>query len=185
MAAFRQKRGAVQRPHVVASVASGCGPEHLVCPLLEVPAVYPFSCDPKMFAYAFMRKQGFDTNHHFLHLQDMLQDTAPCANHSFHACPAALDAHIDLLIGGVSCKPHSIARAARFDGASEHRDDHIMARYVDVIKKYQPFKAILENVYGMLLRESKSDPQSPYKKFVALVRANLPEYTVQCYVLKA
>ena len=63
---------------------------------------------------------------------------------------------VDCMISGLSCKPFSCARSKRFgQGSSVHQDADLYVAFLQILQALQPKFALVENVYGLLLPESK------------------------------
>ena len=187
MAPFRHILGHVARAARVGSFCTGAGPEHLLPKCLDIPCVFPMSCDNKDFAYRFMRSNKFITEHHWVDANELFtQGVGRCAVHGFGQCQLELVGKLDVLVAGITCQPYSTARSTRFTGGTlAHDEASLVDRFVDAVRMLQPKKAVLENVMGFLMAESSTQTKSPYKQLVDKINKDLPGYVVTCYILNS
>ena len=143
------------RTNVMMSLASGCQPEHLYGFISKIRSAVVFTCDPKETAYRFACEQGFKSCHHFVDGRPLsINGEGLCATHGFRVCCIVREMDADIFLAGISCKPYSLARTGRFSedgGATSHDDAFMLIIYIRLVKRHQPKKSVLENVYGFLL----------------------------------
>ena len=188
----RLMRGNVLRNLRVASLCTGLGPEAHVFAHLKLPADFVFTSDNKVAAYQFTRANGPCATHHFVNAREVFDGSGSlcgtCANHYMAKCNITdLIGTIDILISGVSCKPYTMARTGRFDGqgSNDHSEIGLIHAFVDAVRRLRPLLAVFENVCGMMMPTSRSDPKSPLQYFVEDCAKQLHGYHIVVFLLNA
>ena len=100
-----------------------------------------------------------------------------CALHGREHAMNTVVGTVDCIISGLSCKPFSCARSKRFSqGSNAHKDADLYQAFLQILRALKPKIALVENVYGLLLPESKQVKQTPLETFLAEVAASCEGY---------
>ena len=88
---------------------------------------------------------------------------------------------------GVSCFPLAIANKDRLSKGSEHHADAgLFYAFIQFMFDHEPQSAWLENVFGFLLRESKTNPEAPITRFLREAQRLLGDkYSIRVFLLDA
>ena len=184
LAHIRESKGALRRKATVASLCTGLGPESRLPHALGVPMDFAFTSDCKESAYQWILRNGPDSECHFVDLRHLMDSgTGICAKHGFQRCSITRwKKKLDLLIAGISCRPYSNARAERKSGTAQHQDAYLFDAFVKIMVILEPGAALFENVFGISLPESRSDPVSPLQRMLDRIKTDLPMYSVTYFV---
>lgn len=89
----------------------------------------------------------------------------------------------DVLTSGSSCCPYTQQRGDRGEGTVQHRDGSLIHAVEECIQRFGPRIAVLENVWGWALRESKSTEMSPLKSMLQRMATTCPDYVPKTFLL--
>ncbi len=70
------------------------------------------------------------------------------------------------------------------DGTKAHRDSDLLEAYVELVAAILPRVGVLENAAGFILPESRTDPESPLKRFAALMKLKAPSFSMFALLLQ-
>ena len=190
---IRKLRGQVQSEHLCFSVCSGAAPDGRLGALSGIPLRSIFTNDNKASCYRWVEANG-PHGHHFIDLREIaanLKTTdkewsfeATCTSHEMEHCTVSMPKGVvDSIITGTSCKPFSLARTGRMLGTHQHDDSDLMLAFCKLVQGVQPAFAILENVAGFMLPESKSVSQSPMQKLLEIMAQMNPNYSPVVFMM--
>ena len=163
----REARGEQLGPVNGFSGCSGLCSEHKPQSLLGIRVVHEWTCDPEPYSYNFIAKNGPVVKHHYSDMFAVARGSCFCFSHA-RVCEVTqpLEPVHKVLTCGTSCRPFSTARTARMTTSTEHADRDLFSAFLTTMIELDCDEGWLENVMGILLRESRSDPRSPLEKMV-------------------
>ena len=184
---IHQARGQQLSPAKAYSGCSGLCTEHKPQTLLGVDVVHEWTCDPDPASFNFITTNGPEVKHHFCDLYGVSRGSCFCFQHE-RICEVELPVPDEgghkLLTCGTSCRPFSTARVDRMVKNTEHADRDLWSAFLDLMIKLDVDEAWLENVMGILLRESRSNPRSPLEVMVEEVTKKAPQYSIRVFFQK-
>ena len=195
MKRVKDSRGKQLRSIRIATACSGLAPESKFDITVKLKHTSEWTCDSKESSWRFIEANGPVEGHHFVDFRELAASidlSCPgkakvqgrCARHEFQQCTVELEiGELDSFHAGVSCKPYSVARSDRASGTKSHRDAWCMDAFLSLVSGVRPRTALLENVHGFIMPESKSDPTSPLKRFLAAAAEQCPTYSIQTFRL--
>ena len=182
-----ERRGKQLHDALLASACSGATVEARVLPKVLVRAKFLYLCDPSQAAWNFNNDNGPARDHYFADLDALSKDGAGfCIDHA-QVCNISdhwlgqLGRRITSLIAGLSCRPYSTANNQRNSGTQDHSESHLFEAFVREAKRLNVLEAWFENVLGLLIRESKTEPQAPIRRILDRAKEIAPEYDVGIY----
>ena len=184
----RAARGEQLRDVLVGSMFSGAMGERVCLDTVGVAAKFIFSMDIKPTSFRFIESNHGVPTHHFCDAREFLNGSTSgrCAAHGFSKCSLRMAKRtMDILLAGVSCRPFSTARQARFQGTQDHEDSQLMESWFNLMVELEPLNGIVENVFGFILPESTRDRSSPISRFLEVVKERLPAYNCTVLILDA
>ena len=165
-----ERRGKQLHDALLASACSGATVEARVLPKVLVRAKFLYLCDPSQAAWNFNNDNGPARDHYFADLDALSKDGAGfCIDHA-QVCNISdhwlgqLGRRITSLIAGLSCRPYSTANHQRNSGTQDHSESHLFEAFLREAKRLNVLEAWFENVLGLLIRESKTEPQAPIRR---------------------
>ena len=198
---IRAYRGECTRTHRMATGCTGTAPESLLEEISGLPVTHVFTCDSKAASWQFIKaNSGFDDDcHHFLDMHDLLRCraitadgaevpsddprraatmiTGRCARHEMMCCDLIMPKRLlDSFFAGISCKPYTMARTGRRAGTKDHEDAGLLETFVLLLAELQPGFAILQNVWGFCLPESRTVRESPLTRLLTFAAQVAPMY---------
>lgn len=152
-----------------------------------VDACVCFSVDSKESSWNFIESH-YDVDHHFLDARELLDVNCTlsgvCAKHGFQKCSCVgYKGKLDTIVAGTSCKPFSLARTGRREGADLHADSDLDMYFLHAMKLLQPAVGVMENVFGYAMPERKGCPTSPLDRLRDAAKTLLPEYHLTVVIL--
>ena len=199
---IREIRGPLLEELTMASGCTGTGPESLLPAITALDVRHEFTCDLKSSAWLFIKNNCDigDKCHHYLDLNALLADarcvdasgnevdpssplkvgthiSGRCARHEMDVCGHFIaKTALDGCFAGISCKPYSLARTGRRSGTKAHADATLLETFVLIMGMLEPVYAMLENVWGFCLPESKLSKQSPLMRLMLFAERYAPQF---------
>lgn len=166
-------------------MCSGTAPEALLGPTTGLWCEHAFTCDVSNSSYQLIAdNHGPDIiKHHFLDVKDLVEGRCKCAFHALQDCSLDGAPEIDIFLGGMSCCPYSTSRSKRRKGTEAHADSQLGQISQKLVQKLQPGIAIMENVMGMMTRDSHGTSVSPLEKSMQQAKTTMPQYTGKVFRL--
>ena len=184
LAGWQPRVGLQLRPLLVDSACSGlCTEEYALRRLGLLRYEHRCAADPKPSVVAFSVAEGV-TQHHFMHLTDLLQDYAECRTHGRRCATVGNPCYprADIFVAGISCRPFSTLRPGRFapDSVEGHGDAGLFNECLQHFEKNKPHAFILENVPGWDMRAASGSEETWLQRHLAAL-AGLGSYGVRVF----
>ena len=120
--------------------------------------------------------------HHFKDAKEVAKfGRGFCMRHNQICEPDDMCGRSTFVIAGVSCRLFSTANKDRTKGTKDHEDAGLAEAWVLQVERDEPDSAVLENVFGFAMRESKAEPASPLVQLLKYIKERLPMYSVRVY----
>ncbi len=137
-----------------------------------------FTCDNSVASWQWIRNHGPEHGCHFLGARELI-DTGSCycVRHQQICQLADLDIQdLDEVEAGFACQLFSMSRSGRHEGTQEHPDYDLYAKTIRFVKRHQPKRCRLENVWGFMVPENRQGGRAPIYDLLDLCAQEVPNY---------
>ena len=179
-------RGPQLAPVTGISGCTGLATEAKPLDLYGVDVVHEWTCDPDPYSFNFIMANGPRVKHHFCDFHSTSHGECFCFMHGA-VCSTALPSTAvhKKLTAGTSCRPFSTARVGRMKlGTEDHHERDLWSAFLRHLVTDDLDEAWLENVMGLLLRESRSNPKSPLQGMLEQASVEAPMFSVRALFMR-
>lgn len=174
----RRSRGKQLRPVRTASLFTGTAAGTAGFRGTGIAERSVFTCDNSVASWQWIRNHGPEHGCHFLDARELI-DTGSCycVRHQQICQLADLDIQdLDEVEAGFACQPFSMSRSGRHEGTQEHPDYDLYAKTIRFVKRHQPKRCRLENVWGFMVPENRQGGRAPIYDLLDLCAQEVPNY---------
>jgi len=181
-------RGKQLWPALIASSCSGLVSEGRSLSRLNVLHEFLYLCDPSLDCWNWS-KVNFPRRPHYF------KDLAEIAAHGRGFCfdhgeicnvPQPQPGRkVNSVTTGWSCTPYSTSSHTRGAGTVDHPDGHLWESWLQELVRSDADEGWAENVFGILHRESRADPDAPVKKMLVKAEEVAPQFHMAIYFMDA
>ena len=165
---------------------AGLVTEHKPLELLGIKTEFEYVADPEAYSFQWRRANGPVCKHHFRDMVDVGRyGKGFCYEHGC-VCEATIpqDVAHKKFTCGTSCKPFSTARAHRIsEGTMQHKDRNLWDAFLNELLRIDADEAWLENVMGIVMRESKEVAKSPLQSMIEEASEKAPQYAIRVFFM--
>ena len=179
-----EDRGAQLGNVVCFAGCAGLTTESKPLDLFNVKSQFEYVCDPEPYTYQWRQANGPQSTHHFIDMMAVARDGKGFCYEHGQVCEAKVPERAvhKKLTCGTSCKPFSTARAHRIaDGTLMHKDRNLWDAFLLELVRLDTDEAWLENVMGIMMRESKTVATSPLQGMIEELHEKCPEYAIRVF----
>ena len=183
-------RGKQLRPVNMGSHCTALCSEFKVLELFNIKSWFPYVCDHTERSFFWIQSNGPERPCHFCDMRELISTRGGyCFEHGQRCELSEADSfNADAHVNGTSCKPFSMVNQYRHVGAGSaaHSEADLMWYHIHYLLKEQPLTSLLENVFGFLIRESKTQENSPLQQFLDVAKRKVGHlYSIQVFYLDA